>query len=150
MGIQFRYRGTTGQLPPTSSPPSCSTAHTPLGDRGEVGEHVSGHHVQTCFCEFQVEILQVVISLGHRVLIRRPQAGAGEGCLYSARGRNHTWVRSGLREEPRGVTYHQESKLNACTAKMALLRKPTRSRVRSQYSYTPQAMGTMSSQRGGR
>lgn len=57
----------------------------PLGDRREVREHVSGHHVQTCLCELQVKVFQVVIGLGHRALVCRPQAGARERGLDPAR-----------------------------------------------------------------
>lgn len=74
--------------------PSPGARPPPLRDCCEVGEHVSGHHIQACFCELQVEIFQVVIGLGHRVLICRPQAGAREGRLDPAGGRDHGKVRA--------------------------------------------------------
>lgn len=75
--------------------------HPPLGDSREVGEHISGHHVQTRLRELQVEGLQAVISLRHGALISGPQAGTGEGRLDPARGTGHgSEGLAGLRHRP--------------------------------------------------
>lgn len=88
------YQAVAEKLALCPSCPNRGAWPTPLRDCCEVGEHVSGHHIQTCFCELQVEIFQVVISLSHRVLICRSQAGTRERCLDPAGGRDHGKVRA--------------------------------------------------------
>lgn len=52
----------------------------PLWQGGEVGEHISCHHVQTGLRELQVDSLQPLVCLGHCVLISGAQtAGGGWG-----------------------------------------------------------------------
>lgn len=43
--------------------------HRPLGQSGEVGEDVSRHHVQAGLRQLQMNGLQRVVRLHHRVLI---------------------------------------------------------------------------------
>lgn len=101
------------------SPALSRSRLAPLGDRREVGEHISGHHVQTRLCELQVEVFQVVVGLGHRVLVCRPQAGARERGLDPA-GRG-SMARSGA---GRGLAvYHRGQSSRHAGAERAALRK---------------------------
>ena len=85
--LEDRERETQLARGAPAGPPSPVVPPGPLRHSREVGEDVSSHHVQTGFRQLQVEVFQAIVSLGHRVLICRPQAGTGEGRLYPAGGR---------------------------------------------------------------
>lgn len=78
----------------------CSWA--PLGQRREVGEDVSGHHVQAGLGQLQVDRLQRVVGLHHRVLVGRAQAAGGGGRLHPAQDGgqgSHTGVRGQIHHQ---------------------------------------------------
>ncbi len=54
------------------------------GQRGEVGEDVSRHHVQAGLRQLQMDGLERVVRLHHRVLVSRAQAAGGAGRLHPA------------------------------------------------------------------
>ncbi len=70
----------------------CGEQASPLGQRGEVGEDVSRHHVQAGLRQLQMDGLERVVRLHHCVLISRAQAAGGAGRLHPAqdRVRGHT------------------------------------------------------------
>lgn len=115
-----RCRGWSQKPSGTPARPAPRARPAPLGDRCEVGEHVSGHHVQTRFRELQVEIFQVVISLGHRILVCRPQAGTCERRLDPAGGRGPGEVR----DWPGRLISHRGPKLKACKCWEGRAHKP--------------------------
>lgn len=58
----------------------------PLRQGREVGKDVSRHHVQTRLCELQVDGLQPLVGLSHRVFIGGAQAAGGGRGVHPTRG----------------------------------------------------------------
>lgn len=58
----------------------------PLWQSWEVGEDVSCHHIQTRFCELQMNSLQALVSLRHCIFIGWTQAAGGGGGVHPTPG----------------------------------------------------------------
>lgn len=58
----------------------------PFWQGREVGEDVSCHHIQTRFCELQMNSLQALVRLRHCIFIGRAQAAGGGGGVHPTPG----------------------------------------------------------------
>lgn len=60
--------------------------HQPLGQRREIGEHVSCHHIQTGLSELQVDSLEPLVCLSYSVFVSRAQTAGCGWCVHPIGG----------------------------------------------------------------
>lgn len=73
----------------------------PLGQRWEVGKHISCHHVQTGLSELQVDGLQPLVCLSHRIFISGAQTAGGGWCVHPTGSNREEAQQEGKRSQTR-------------------------------------------------